>query len=48
MNTYQATIKLPGGGQQKVEIKAKDLASARGLLNMQYGSGNFMDLHQNS
>lgn len=48
MNTYEATIRLPGGGLQKVEIKANNWSHARDLLTMQYGSGNFMNLHQKS
>ena len=47
MNTYEATIRLPSGGLQKVEIKANSWAHARDLLTMQYGS-SFMNLHQKS
>ena len=47
MNTYEATIRLPSGGLQKVEIRANTWAHARDLLTMQYGS-NFMNLHQKS
>jgi hypothetical protein len=48
MNTYEATIKLPGGGLQKVQLQANSWAHARDLLTMQYGAGNFMNLHQKS
>jgi len=47
MNTYEATIKLPSGGLQKVEIRANNWANARDLQTMQYG-GSFMNLHQKS
>ena len=47
MNTYEATIRLPSGGLQKVEVRADNWAHARDLLTMQYGS-SFMNLHQKS
>lgn len=47
MNTYEATIKLPGGGLQKVQIQASNWSHACDLLTMQYGS-SFMNLHQKS
>ena len=45
-NTYEATIKLVGGGQQKIELQADSWDHARRLLAMQYGAGNFLNLHQ--
>lgn len=47
-NTYQATIRLPLGGLAKVQIEATCLCHARQLLELQYGKGRVMDLHQRS
>ncbi len=47
-NTYQATIRLPSGGLAKVSVEATSLNHARQLLELQYGKGRLMDLHQRS
>lgn len=44
-NTYSAVIKV-GSGQQKVEIQAKDLYTAKRMLESMYGQGNVMNVHQ--
>ncbi len=48
MNTYEATIQLPGGGQTRVTVQSDNTNHARQLLEMQYGRGNVMNLHQTS
>lgn len=48
MNTYEATVKLAEGGMAKVMARAKSLNHARQLLELQYGKGRVMDLHQRS
>lgn len=45
-NTYEATIKLSGGGLEKVTVKATSWAHARDLLATQYGADRVMNLHQ--
>ena len=45
-NNYQAMIRLPGGGLQTITIQAKNPINARQLLEMQYGTGNVINLHQ--
>jgi hypothetical protein len=45
-NTYEATIKLPGGGQEKVTVLATSYSNARALLAAQYGADKVMNLHQ--
>lgn len=47
-NTYEATIRLPSGGQEKVTIEARNLNHARQLLEMKFGAGRVMNLHQRS
>lgn len=44
-NTYSAVIKV-GSGQQKVTIQAKDLYTAKSMLNSMYGIGNVINVHQ--
>jgi hypothetical protein len=46
--TFQATIKLPSGGYQTVTIQSDNTNHAQQLLEMQYGKGNVMNLHQKS
>ncbi len=48
MNTYEATIRLPGGGQTRVTVQSDNTNHARQQLEMQYGRGNVMNLHQTS
>ena len=45
-NTFEATIKLPSGGLQKVAIQSDNGSHAKQLLEMQYGKGNVINLHQ--
>lgn len=45
-NNYQAMIRLPSVGLQTITIQAKNLINARQLLEMQYGTGNVINLHQ--
>ena len=46
INTYEAVIKLPSGGQTKVTIQSDSWDHARQLLHAQYGANNVMNLHQ--
>ncbi len=46
MNAYEATVKLPEGGAAKVLILASSTSHARQLLEMQYGKGRVMNVHQ--
>jgi hypothetical protein len=46
MNSYSATIRLPAGGLQTVTVQADNLDHARQLLELQYGRGRVMNLHQ--
>ncbi len=45
-NTYEATVKLPEGGIAKVMVQANGINHARQLLELQYGKGRVMDIHQ--
>lgn len=45
-NTYEATIRLSGGGLEKVTVMAISLDHARQLLAAQYGAARVMNLHQ--
>lgn len=45
-NTFEATIRTPSGGLQKVIIQADNGCHARQLLEMQYGKGTVINLHQ--
>lgn len=45
-NTYEATIRLPAGGYEKVTIEATSWNHARQLLEMKYRGGKVQDLHQ--
>ena len=47
-NIFEATIKLPGGGFQKVIVRSDNGSHARQLLELQYGKGNVINLHQKS
>jgi hypothetical protein len=47
-NTYEATIRLPAGGYEKVTVSASSLSHARQLLELQYGSDRIINLHQHS
>lgn len=44
--TYEATIRLPSGGYEKVTVEATSWNHARQLLEMQYGAGRVQNLHQ--
>lgn len=46
MNTYEATVKLPQGGIAKVMVQASSTNHAWQLLELQYGQGRVMNLHQ--
>lgn len=45
-NTYEATVRLPFGGYEKVAVEATSLNHAKQLLEMQYGAGRVQNLHQ--
>jgi hypothetical protein len=45
-NTYEATVKLPWGGMAKVMVQASSSNHARQILELQYGRGRVMNLHQ--
>ena len=45
-NTYEATIRLPSGGLEKVSIQASNWNHAKQLLAAQYGADRVMNLHQ--
>jgi len=45
-NNYEATIRLPAGGYEKVSIEASSWNHARQLLEMKYGEGRVQNLHQ--
>lgn len=38
-NTYEATIRLPGGHNEKVMVQAATSSSAKALIESQYGVG---------
>ena len=46
MNTYEATVKLPQGGMAKVMVQANSTNHAKQLLELQYGTGRVINLHQ--
>ena len=46
LNTYEATVRLPEGGMAKVMVQASSSNHARQLLELQYGRGRVMNLHQ--
>ena len=46
LNTYEATVKLPEGGLAKVMVQASNPSHARQILELQYGRGRLMNLHQ--
>ena len=46
MNTYEATVKLPQGGMAKVMVQATSTNHAKQLLELQYGKGRVINLHQ--
>lgn len=46
MNTYEATIKLPSGGLDKVTVKASSWNHAKQMLELQFGAGRVMNLAQ--
>ena len=46
MNTYEATVKLPQGGMAKVIVQATSTNHAKQLLELQYGKGRVINLHQ--
>ena len=37
--TYEATIKLPNAGLQRVRVNADSFANAKQMIEMQYGKG---------
>jgi len=45
-NTYEATIRTPSGGLQKVYLQADNWNHAKQLFEMQYGKENVMNVHQ--
>lgn len=45
-NTYKATIRLGSSGLQEVTVQASSLSYARQLLELQYGKGRVLNLHQ--
>jgi len=46
-NTYEATVRLPSGGYEKVTAEATSWWNhARQLLEMRYGAGRVQNLHQ--
>jgi hypothetical protein len=45
-NTYEASVKLPEGGVAKVMVHATSINHARQLLDLQYGKGRVINLHQ--
>jgi hypothetical protein len=46
VNTYEATIRLPSGGLQRVRVQADNWNHARALLELQYGQGRVINLTQ--
>lgn len=46
MNTYVADVRLPEGGIARVMVQAKNSNHARQLLELQYGQGRVMNIHQ--
>ena len=46
MNSYEATVKLPQGGMAKVIVNANSTNHAKQLLELQYGKGRVINLHQ--
>jgi hypothetical protein len=46
MNVYEAIVKLPQGGMAKTMVQANSLNHARQLLELQYGKGRVINLHQ--
>ena len=46
LNTYEATVKLPEGGMARVMVQATSSNHARQILELQYGRGRVMNLHQ--
>ena len=47
-NTYEATITLPRGGYEKVCVEATSWNHARQMLELLYGKGRVMNVHQRS
>jgi hypothetical protein len=48
MNTFEAKVKMSGGGYQKVTIQADNWSHAKQLLAAQYGAVNVYDVTQKS
>ena len=46
MNTYEATIRVGSGGLVRVTVQADNTDHARQLLEIQYGRGRILNLHQ--
>lgn len=44
--TYEATIRLPSGGYEKVTVEATSWNHARQLMEMMHGASRVMNLHQ--
>ena len=47
-NVYNATVRLPGGGQRKVSLMTDNWSHAVQLFEGQYGRGNVHDVYQAS
>jgi hypothetical protein len=46
MNTYVADVRLPQGGIARVMVQATSRNHAQQLLELQYGKGRVMNIHQ--
>jgi len=46
MSTFEAMVRLPNGGQEKVHIQASSWNHAKQLLEMQYGTGRVYNITQ--
>ena len=40
--TYEARVKLPGGGQEVVRVQASNQVNAKKMLEAQYGKGSLI------
>jgi hypothetical protein len=45
MTTYAAVVRLAGAGQQHVLIRADNAATAKAMLEAQFGKGCVSNLH---
>ena len=44
--TYEATVRLGGGSQQKVTVQADNQNNAKKMLESQYGKGNIFGIKE--